>query len=455
MKQFLKYALICFCFLSCKKSIDIPPPINQLNSDAVFENDNSAIAALNGIYSKMMTTQEQIFNSALTLYTGLTSDELFYYSPNDIQELFHNQITELNHGIIERNLWSPAYQYIYGSNAAIEGLNKSKKITPSVKTTLLGEAKFLRAYTFFYLVNLFGDVPLTLTTSYSENSRLPRTPKEEIYDQIVADFKEAEVLLPASYQTTERIRPTKWAASAMLAKVYLYRKMYAQAEAKASTVIASPLFSLPTNLNDVFLGTSKEAIWQLKPVNPARNTYEGRIIIPATSSATPTYLLTSNFMNSFESGDKRKISWTKAHSISGVPYYYPFKYKVRGAAGVPITEYYTLIRLAEIYLIRAEASLQLNNLTAGKADLNTIRVRAGLSILNTNDKNTLIFATEEERRRELFAELGNRWFDLIRTDRANTILPLKGPNWQSTDQLFPIPQMQISLNPLLTQNPGY
>ena len=115
-----------------------------------------------------------------------------------------------------------------------------------------------------------------------------------------------------------------------------------------------------------------------------------------------------------------------------------------------------VFRLAEIYLIRAEAAMNLNKFSDAKADINIVRIRAGLSNILANDLSSLKLAIEQERRAEFFCEWGHRWYDIKRTGRANTILsPLKGATWQSTDTLWPIPQQEINLNPSLSQNQGY
>lgn len=449
------FIVVLFCS-SCKKDLKIEPPINQLSSELVFSSDNTATSAVTGIYSSMMATNEQVFNSALTLYGGLSADELYYYTPNYTDELYTNQLSIASHSMIDRNIWTPCYNYIYMANACIEGITSSPALSPAIKSTLTGEAKFIRAFCFFTLTNLFGDVPLALSTNPGINSTSPRSSKADVYYQIINDLEESVNLLPENYASAERVRPNKWAANALLARVYLYNKEWAKAETKATKVIDAGPYMLLPNLNDVFLGSSKEAIWQLKPVNPSRNTYEGRTILPSSASAQPFYLLTPVQVSAFETGDLRKSSWAKAHTFSGQTYYYPYKYKVRGAAGVPITEYYMVLRLAEQYLIRAEAKAQQNNLSGAASDVNKIRNRSGLTNINPVNQVSMLLAIEQERRVELFSELAHRWFDLKRTDRANSMLsPLKGTNWQSTDQLWPIPQDQINLNSALTQNLGY
>jgi hypothetical protein len=455
--KIFQLALGCFVILmtfSCKKFVEIPPSPTQIMNYKVFENDGTATRAVIGIYIQMIGSNNLFTSGNATLYPSLSADELSYYSNDWRQEFIKNEITTNNHDLISAGFWSAAYKYIYASNACIEGLEKSQSLTPSVKRSLTGEAKFIRAYCYFYLVNLFGDVPLITTTNYEVNSVMPRTAKSLVYDQIVVDLRDAQILLDQPYPTSERVRPNKWTATALLARTYLYMEEWANAAEQASMIIVSGIYSLTPNLDNVFLKSSNETIFQLQPASGTINTWEGNVILPATNTAMPTYLLTDTLLNSFETGDIRKASWIKSRSFNGQTYYYPFKYKVHTSSA--LTEYYVYLRLAEQYLIRAEAKSQLNDIVGAQADLNTIRNRAGLANTTANDKTSLLLAIEHERQVELFAEWGHRWFDLKRTNRVNAILSaLKPSTWQGTDALWPIPITQMNLNASLTQNPGY
>jgi len=164
--------------------------------------------------------------------------------------------------------------------------------------------------------------------------------------------------------------------------------------------------------------------------------------------------LNPQLVNAFESGDKRKSSWTASLVYNGTTYYYPYKYKsiVQGAN----TEYYTLLRLAEQYLIRAEARARQNNISGSQADLSVVRNRAGLPNTTAGDEASLLLAIERERRVELNCEWGHRWLDLKRTNRVDAVIgAIKPATWKPTAALYPIPVGQISLNPNLTQNAGY
>lgn len=453
-RPILKFLLLFLLFSSCKKFVQIPLPSDQLTAGFVFTNDNSAIQALDGIYSKMMEDQQQFSSGFTTFFTGLSSGELYYYTPSFRDEFSKDQISIANHPNIESDFWAPCYRYIYAANKCIEEAANSKNLSSDVKNTVIGEAKFIRAFCYFHLVNLFGDVPLILSTVYQENQSMLRTSEVKVYSQIIADLKDAKNSLTASYNSDKRIRPNKFAATALLARVDLYNNDWVHAEKEASEVINSGIYNLDENLNNVFEIFSKETIWQLQPVDPSVNTWEGNQILPSSPGSTPTYLLTSNLLNSFEANDQRKSEWVKSDSFSNQAIYYPYKYKVN--SGTTVTEYYIVLRLAEQYLIRAEARANENNITGAQNDLNIIRNRAGLSDIISNDQTSLLKAIAQEGRVEFFAEWGHRWYDLKRRHEADSVLGKINPDtWQSTDTLWPIPESQIRLNPALTQNAGY
>ena len=441
---------------SCKKFVSIDPPITRLVASSVFENDQTAMAAMNGIYSFMESSGgfASGSNKSVGFFSGISSDELTNYTsfPNTIQ-FYQNQLSKTNTDLYNY-LWQIPYQCIYNANSILEGLSGSTQISPMVKQELTGESKFIRAFCNFYLVNLFGDIPLILTTNYKANSDAIRTKKALIYQQIITDLIDAQGLLAQdfSFSNGERVRPNKWAATALLARVYLYTGDWKDAEPEATSIInQSSLFSLVDDLDQVFLANSSEAIWQLMPNIPGQNTGEGNIYI---LDSDPQYATISpQLINAFEPGDLRMETWVGDTIIGSNTYYYPFKYKVK--ASETLTEYSMVLRLAEQYLIRAEARAYLNDITGALSDINTIRSRAGLNTISVSDQVALLKAVQQERQVELFTEWGHRWMDLIRTNQATPILSLIKMNWQASDTLYPIPQEEIQVDPNLTQNEGY
>jgi hypothetical protein len=465
--------VLLFISSSCKKLVEVKPPITSTNGDGVFNEDGSAIAVITGIYSNMSKNiiGEDGLLTNVFLLTGLTGDELRHVDDSNpyLLPYYNNTISPLAPG------WTNIYKMIFTVNSAVEQMPKGTTLSTVVRSQLMGEAKFIRALCYFYLVNLYGDVPMPLSTDYKINEDLPRSIKSDVYEQIITDLKEAQNLLNANYvqkdavsTSLERVRPNKYTAIALLARVYLYTGKYAEAEKEASVVIEKKALYELVELNDVFLKGSREAIWQLQPVgvtaNFSANSQEGYLLKILPFNERPLVVLTDGLVTSFDARDQRRFNWINTVKTNGgSSFTYAYKYKI-GQEQEPTKEYSTVFRLAEQYLIRAEARIRQGNVIEGIADLNAIRKRAtDHSVLPLNQfaqlsenlpQTEALLAVEQERRHELFTEWGHRWFDLKRTNRANEVLgELKGSYWQSTDQLFPIPQSDVSTN--RPQNPGY
>lgn len=487
-------SLGCGCMLSCKKFVTIPPPINQLVGTKVFNDSATAAGVITSIYERMSEGSYVIYgypvitftgattgSNSIAVYGGLSSDELIAY-PNISS---FTQLRAYKNALNNSDLliWGDAYQFINTANDAIEGITGAgNKIPARVRKQLIGEACFIRAFWYFYLTNFFGDVPLAVTTDYKATASLPRAHQAAVYQQIIADLTAAKDSLNPVYVGTggvpdlspdERVRPNKWTAAALLARVYLFMNNYPQAEAEATSVIQqSATYSLEPDPNNVFLNTSKEAIWQLEPVKPFSATEDGKTFFAlfGPNSYNNPVTMSQSLYNAFEPNDLRFTDWVDSTIQNGITYYFPAKYKV-WSFSYPTTEYLMMFRLGEQYLIRAEARAQQGNITganSAQSDLNAIRERAQLPD-NTTDitQGAMLAAIEKERRVELFTEWGHRWLDLKREkgfanpsiSRADEIMPAactaKGGTWNTTDQLYPLPLLDLQLDPALTQNPGY
>ncbi|HVW94413.1 MAG TPA: RagB/SusD family nutrient uptake outer membrane protein [Mucilaginibacter sp.] len=462
------YILVVLLLLGCKKFIEVDAPSTSINTEQVYKNDATAAAALTAIYIQLSQGDVTPGNglTSVSIDCGLYADELDY--TRNVQNinslLWTNSLTSTN-GI--QDDWRNIYNKIYQSNSAIEGLKHSNSLSADVKNQLLGEAIFIRGFCYFYLTNMFGSVPLAVTTDYKVNSLLSRSNQSDVYKQILNDFTAADSLLSSNYvggdgktPTSERVRPCKAAAEAMLARVYLYTKNFRQAEIFASKLINNSLTYDLVSVEDVFLKNSRETIWSIPSVNTstAANTAEGRAFILSSTTnalAGPPYSLTSVVLNSFEPGDLRKLKWTGADlAQNSTRYDFVYKYKV-GADLKPTMEYSIVLRLAEMYLIRAEARAMQNNLSEARDDLNTIRHRAGLLDVNAPDQDSFLNAVVQERQVELFAEWGHRFFDLKRLGILEKLAMEKPQSWTATDQNFPIPQGDRDKDPNLSQNDGY
>jgi starch-binding outer membrane protein, SusD/RagB family len=469
-----------FLFPSCKKFIEVDSPKNRATEDDVYKYDQTAIAVLTDIYATMSDKNEGLQGNGFTsisLFAGLSGDELTLFDFNnlDLSVYYQNVLTSQS-----LTFWNEIYPNIFICNSALEGLNKSNSLSSIVRQQLLGEAKFMRAFCYFYLVNMYGDVPLVLSTNYKINAVLPRTPKEEVYKQIIEDLKDAQKLLNEKYvdgnilsNSTDRVRPNSFAATSLLARVYLYTNKWADAEEQASKVINQTSLYDTVSLNEVFLKNSKETIWALQPVgvssNATANTGEGKIFVLPSSigpgSGYPVYL--SNYViDAFESGDLRKEYWTDTVQVrdgnGNLLNIYPFvnKYKV-GNTNTETKEFPIILRLSEQYLIRSEARAEQNKLSDAVSDLNIIRKRSRLNNINVTDNAQLLMAIIHERQVELFTEWGHRWFDLKRREIIDEVMDsvsiAKGEIWDAYKSLYPIPLNEIIKNPALSghQNPGY
>jgi starch-binding outer membrane protein, SusD/RagB family len=443
---------------ACKKFVTASVPLTQISTAAVYSNDATAQSAITGIYSQMMNSVSDFASggsAGLGLLCGLSADEFDNYSVSIDQVGFSGNSILPQNGILTGSLWGPAYQYIYDANLALGGLASSKNISSATKNRLEGEALFIRAFSYFYLVNLFGDVPLITGTDYTTNKSASRTPAVQVYRQIVSDLLQAIALLPEDYAVSngEKVRPNKWAAMALLARVYLFAGDWQDAATMSSQLISNPSFALETDPGQVFLANSNETIWQLMPVTQGYETWDAYFFILTT---TPRWVaLSGNLLSVFEPGDLRKTNWVDSIVVAGKVYYYPYKYKNNASGGTNPPEYQMVLRLAEQYLIRAEAEARLNQTGPSLADLNTIRNRAGLAPSQAQDPETLIAAIARERRVEFFSEWGHRWLDLKRTGAAGSVLRTLKPLWHDTDTLYPLPEPEIKADPMLVQNPGY
>jgi hypothetical protein len=469
-----KLMIVVFLLNGCKKFVAIPPPTTEITAATVFGNTGTVTAALTGIYTQMYNNAE---SWEMAQNQGLLSDELTSYSTSAGQEHLYT-----NGMLVSDNLgeWYNAYYYTYEANAIIAGLEANDNISQAVNQEVTGEAKFIRAFWLFYLTNLYGAIPLVTTTSYSTNGSISRSPVNAIYSQVKQDLIDAESLLNSNYVdqtdtaiTTERTRPTRAAAAALLARVYLYNQNWDSAEQQATLVINNNLYALGGLggiVDSVFLKNSIEAIWQLATPLPTNfNTYDAQnftlTAAPSTGSQNST-TISPELLNAFESGDLRKSKWIGIYTTPSpsIPYYYPHKYYVINSSTV--TEYTMVLRLAEQYLIRAEAEAHLGHMSDAAKDLNMVRARAGLGPSPTLTASASLQQADSailhERQVELFTEWGHRWFDLIRMGAVDSVMGApgnvcisKGGIWNVNDVLYPVPEVEINSDPKLTQNPGY
>jgi starch-binding outer membrane protein, SusD/RagB family len=452
-------ALAVFTSMGCKKFVEVEPPKSQLLGELVFEEQSTAVAALSGIYTQLRSDNNGIMAGGpmgMPIYMAQYTDEMVNHSNRNQNygENFYKCIIYPDSEDIY-SLWSTTYNEIYTVNSIISGLNKSNKLTEDQKAQVKGEAIFIRAMLHFYLVNLFGDIPYITSPDYLSNKSLSRMPTATVYEHILEDLQASEALVGEDYPSAERVRPNKYVVRALMARVYLYKQDWANAEAMATSVIGNPTYQWVDDLNKEFLKQSTATIWAFKPNSEGVNTEEGFMFIERYNPIPNGRSITTFLLNAFETGDKRRTNWIDSFSEAGNTWYFPFKYKQRNNSGTS-KEYSVIFRLAEQYLIRAEARAQQENISGAQSDLDKIRTRAGLPGTMASTKQQLLDAILHERQVELFTEFGHRFFDLKRMGKSNEILSVIKPNWKPGNNLLPIPEKELLVNPNLNpQNPGY
>ena len=444
MKHSHIFFYLLLFFTSCKKSLEVDIPAGTIMSDLVFADSGKADAALIGIYGNLVNTNG-FARWWTTLYCGYSSDEIDKYNADATSlEFINNQISVTNN--INYNLWKSLYSNIYYANVAIEGLSLNRQLGTATRNRLWGEAKFIRAFCYFYLLNLYGEVPLVTSTDYAVNATLPRSRLESGYALVGEDLNDAIGLFASAYEGDNK-RPGIWSARALLARVYLFNGNWTEAGLEADTVIQSGLFSLAPTPSLVFARESPETIWQLAQSATTVPEYSYAF----RSSSVPGNILRQTFMEGFETKDQRKTAWTDSLTYLDNKYYRPGKYK-----SAVNTQYLVVFRLAEQILIKAEADAHTENFSSSINMLNEIRQRAGLDTYSGfSDTTALLVAIDEERKKEFFAEWGHRWMDLKRRGTAADVLTKIKPQWVATSLRFPVPQNELIANYKLTQNEGY
>ncbi|WBL25029.1 RagB/SusD family nutrient uptake outer membrane protein [Zunongwangia sp. HGR-M22] len=470
IKLFLSLGVV-FCLSGCDDYLDIPAPSDAFYEENTFVNDATTATTINGVLAQLSVNYP--FTN-LSLYTGLYTDEFTLNVNNALtyQRYYNNDLNSNN----APSAWSDFYPIVYRVNAIMEGINTTNE-TLSNKDQYLGEAYFLRGLCFYYLTTLYGDIALPTTSDYQVNNKLSRAPQQEAFQQIIADLEMAESLLSENYvtsdglETSSQARPNKTAAQALLARVLLYNQDWEKALEKSEAVINGTQQSL-VGLNQVFKTDSEAMIWELMPNNnpdsymryvPDYNIYfgwnYGFSSIEIEFANAPVYLSESQ-LSVFEEGDQRFENWVSPVELNdSTTYYLPYKYQTQTAG----EEASAILRIAEQYLIIAEANAELGNLGEAVAKINAVRNRADLPAINPTSKEEILAAILKERRAEFFGEGSFRFLDLKRTNKLDVIMnqavqqktEFGEATWESYKQFWPISYSEINANPNLEQTPGY
>lgn len=440
MKKILLSILIISSCFSCDV-LDVKPQ-DAVKGDQAFKDKSGIEKGILGTYASLQNLS--YYGRSYMIFNDLAADNLNH--PADGTQLDYAQVD--NNGILPENgsvagIWASAYESLNTGNNVIVRIPEMTDMTQVEKDKALGELYFLRALNHFNLMVYYGAIPIKTTpTVGTTNVDVPRDPTAAVYQQIIADLTFAEEHLD---ETGIKVRATKYAATALLARVYLYKGDYALAAAKAAEVIESEGYDL-IGYDEIFADDgSPETIFEVDFTILNRNRI-AEYNFPKSINGRREVEPNAELLSSYEVGDLRKnASIAYAGALA-----YAIKYDDLSGGEDNVI----VLRLAEMYLIRAEATARLNgNIADIQDDINLIRARADLSGTPASTHAQLLTAIEKERRVE-FAFEGHRWFDLVRTGRAVDVLP-KVNNVNQT--LFPIPltEIQTNRNPGMSQNPGY
>ena len=476
-------ALLGFSFSSCSDFLEQNPQ-TDLSENDFYKTADDILSAVNGAYSSL---QEGDIYGNWYVFGEIPSDNTRNQLSGSVttQNEFDQFYIDTQNSMIA-NFWKAAYKVINRTNTIlgrIDGIEINTELANRYKL----ECKFIRALMYFNLVRVYGDVPLVLKEiSISESYDILREPKENVYNQIIADLKEAQDL-PVSYSTAEDGRATQGAAKALLANVYMTLHKYAEAETILAEIINSGRYSLlentPGSLNidgykNVFSPVnhnSKEGIFEIQflkggygegsnyannfaPENSGTN-------VVAVGGTGGNNIPEMDIYNAYEEGDlRRDFSMSLGYydnrkNNEWVESRYVCKFMDVPYQNNDASNNYPVIRYADVILMYAEA-LNQNGKTAEACKYLNMTRRRGFGYqttetspvdLQTTDKSQFALMVEQERRVELAFE-NHRWFDLIRTGRAVEVMRSKGFSLNETNLICPIPQKQIDVNPKLTQN---
>ncbi|HKK46342.1 MAG TPA: RagB/SusD family nutrient uptake outer membrane protein [Balneolaceae bacterium] len=373
-------------------------------------------------------------------------------------------------------MWNRWYKTIGRASYAIDYTRSFGLDDEAYKNRLIGESKFLRALSYFYLVRYFGDVPI------QSKDPAVRAPKDSVYAHIISDLKSAEESLPlkSEYAPEDLGRATKGAAQALLSKVYLQRKNWSEALNYANKVINSGEYDLEPNYEDIWKESHEngiESIFEIQargkaPAHGVQQYSQTQGVRGPGGWGWGFNVPSQNLIDTYNAeGDSIRKNATiifpgetmwDGRQISSNIVNRGYNQKAYSSADLgagDTDKNIRVLRYAEVLLIKAEAANELGNTQASLDALNEVRDRVNLPHVTTTDQTALRHAIWKERRLELAFE-HDRWFDLLRTGQAAEAIKNSGnaeaaANFDEHYTLFPIPIEQLRKTPDMRQNPGY
>ena len=525
--------LLLMLISACDQSFIDRPQLAVHTADSFYKTEKDAIEAVTAVYNYL---QSYDFEVEKFEFGDIASDDAEKGGESDNDRPFVKDLEYFrtrSDNLSCRAMWNVCFTAIFQANNVITHI-PDITMNETLKERLLGEVRFIRALFYFQLINIYGDVPLSIKTPTAEEYRLPKSAKATIWDQIEKDLIFARDHLPvkSKYAKADLGRITKGTAQALLANAYLFQKKWALAQKEAKEIILSGEYQLEPEFQDLFqLRKTDYGVESVLEVpHMTTNTGWGDLsegtVIPIFCRSRnsggwgfncPTY----DLLAEFEPGDPRLVhtllfdgdvfegevqfnQYSPSHLCSRKVFLTPSERIGFDSADAPFN--LKVIRYAEVLLIHAEAACENGDFQEALSSLNQIRKRArqssaidkkasfknvnkfqvsknqyeGYKFLNydfwyansnlqllpdiqTSNQATLRQAIRHERRVELAME-NKRFYDIIRWGEPEDHFHNFAEKWKTgkgsqfrknINEIFPIPQDELDLNPKMTQNPGY
>lgn len=491
----------------CKKKLLDKEPLGEITDASFYKNDNDLIMAVNAAYDPLnwessQNTQVVFFNF---FFGDIASDDAVFGGDGSEPRIapfgtFEN-LNSRNESL--REVWRKYYIGIYRCNVVITKAPESQG-SDGIKSRVAAEAKFLRAYYHFKLVQIFGDVPLITKLLSESEYQQSKSPKAVVFDQIEKDLTEAAAVLPVTFGGNDKGRASQGSANGLLARVHLFQSDWSQVRDAAAKVINSGTYKLEPNFVKIFDPTNKngvESVFEVQTsqdgkVNEERlneGSFMNKYINPRNQSGFGANAPSDSLFSAFDNESKR---WKKtdprlkgtllkegdtlisnpdaekpqAYTVISLDKITAYKYFTRKYAVEPklIPSFpqtngpsnYIVLRYADVLLMAAEAEFNLGNEPKAIEYVNQVRSRVGMPALTAAEYTgaNLRDAIWRERRIELAME-GLRFFDLVRQGRAAEFIgatPEGKAFKKGVNEVFPIPQSEIDLSGgKIQQNVGY
>lgn len=490
--KILMAVLLLVVSSSCKKSFLELEPKTRVTANASFITEDDFRQAVTGAYAPLRS----LYNDAYVM-GEMRSDNTNYVfnvtisGGQFISKYETASFIDVPNNFNTKNKFVFCYQGIARANAVLKRIDAAN-INATLKGNLKGQAEFLRAFYYFELVQYYGDVPLYLTDLSEVNTvaetKLPRSPKADVYKQIIADATDAANLMPNT--PTVKGQVAKGAAKMLLGYVYMTLKQYADAE-RVLKEVTTLGYSLLPDYASIFLPANKnnaESIFEvqyLEGIQNLQNTIVYQLLPAVAETKNLTGIVGNNqttggwdipsadLIAAYEPNDKRKDASIATSYVDGdgktVQQVYVKKYlHLPHFLFNNTNDNWPVYRYADALLLLAESLNEQGKAGEATPYLDQVRTRAGVSTYATSGQTDLRAAIAKERRVELAFE-NHRWLDLVRTGQAISVMTAYGAKLKPTRPdisplafnvttnrlIFPIPQDELNLNNLLTQNPGY